>query len=70
MRRIQSLLDYVSRIPRDGIAAAISELQQGAPDWDRETKMIIHLLLTRWAAEDPDAAIASLNTIEASKRRS
>lgn len=68
MRRIQSLLDFVSRIPRDGIAAAISELQQGAPEWDRETKMIIHLLLTRWAAEDPDAAIASLNTIEASKR--
>jgi hypothetical protein len=68
MRRIQSLMDYVSHIPRDGIAAAISELQQGSPEWDRETKMIIHLLLTRWAAEDPDAAIASLNTIEASKR--
>jgi len=64
MLRIKALLGLVGRVPVEGLAEAARELREGSPDWDPEAKMLIHLLLTRWATEDPDGAFASLNRLQ------
>lgn len=60
MARIDALVDYVKRLPPDQIGEALAELRAGADKWDPESRLLAHLLLTRWAQEDPDAAFASL----------
>jgi hypothetical protein len=64
MLRIKALIDFVGRVPVWGFAEAVRELREGSPDWDPEAKMLRHMLLTRWAREDPDGAFASLNHLQ------
>jgi hypothetical protein len=60
MARIDALLAFVKNVPVDQIGGILKELQMGADKWDPGTRLLAHLLLTRWAQEDPDAAFASL----------
>ncbi len=64
MDRIRALLGYVDGLATAEIPGAIEQLRQGAPEWDPEAKMLVHMLLTRWAREDPDAALASLANLD------
>ena len=64
MRRIRALLAYVDRLDPGDLPAALDELRKGSPEWDPEAKMLAHMLLTRWAQEDPDAAFASLDSMD------
>lgn len=61
--RLQGLVDYVNRLPASQLRQAIAELEQSSPEWDPESKLILHMMLTRWAREEPDAAFASLDTL-------
>jgi RNA polymerase sigma factor (sigma-70 family) len=64
MLRIKALIDFVGRVPVWGFSEAVRELREGSPDWDPEAKMLGHMLLTRWAREDPDGAFAGLNQLQ------
>jgi hypothetical protein len=66
--RLQGLMEYVNGLSWDKLRAAIAELQESTPEWDPEAKFVLHMMLTRWAKEDPDAALASLDTIEPKNR--
>lgn len=66
--RLRGLLDYVNRLPASKLRDAISELEDFSPEWDPESKVIMHMMLTRWAREEPDAAFASLDTLGAKNR--
>ncbi len=60
IRRVRALLAYAESIDLADIPAALQELRESAPEWDQEAKMLAQLLLTKWAQEDPDGALASL----------
>jgi len=64
MNRIRALLAYVDGLSADELPDAIKELRRSAPEWDPEARMLVHMLLTRWAREDPDAAFASLENLD------
>lgn len=59
--RLQLLHKFGSEISISEIPDALDLLHQKTPEWDSESKMLIHLLITRWAKADPKAAFASLD---------
>ncbi len=63
MHRIKALLSYAETLATDEIPGVLTALRNGTPEWDMEAKMLSHVLLTRWAREDPDAAYTSLETM-------
>lgn len=62
--RTEALLNYVKNLSAAEIPDALDELRQGTPHWDQEGKFFAHMLLSKWARLDPDAALASLNGID------
>ncbi|WP_435895030.1 hypothetical protein [Oceaniferula spumae] len=62
--RTQALLDYVKNLPASEIPEAIAELRRSTPHWDQEGKFFAHMLISKWARLDPDAALASLKEID------
>lgn len=58
--RIRALLAYAENVPVTDIAEAIRQLRASSPEWDPDARTAIHLLLTRWAREAPEQALASL----------
>ena len=66
--RMRALLDFVAQIPPDALPSALKEIRDNSPDWDPEAKVVLHLLLTRWAQQDPEAALASLNSLDPKKQ--
>jgi len=64
VNRIRALMEYAEQIPTDAIASVLKDLREGTPEWDPEAKIVMHMLLTRWARESPDAAYASLNSLD------
>ncbi len=65
--RLRALLAYADDVPTAEIAAAVQLLRASSPDWDPDTRAAIHLLLTRWAREAPEQALASLRTLDPTK---
>lgn len=68
MSRMRGMLDFVEGMPARSIPGALKQLRERTPEWDNEGKMLAHMLLTRWAKEEPDAAFASLATLDLNKR--
>ena len=68
VNRMRALLDFVAQIPSGDILSSIHDLRENSPDWDPEAKVVLHLLLTRWAQQDPEAALASLNSLDPKKQ--
>ena len=66
--RIRALIAFADEVPTGEIAAAIQQLRASSPDWDPDTRAAIHLLLTRWASEAPEQALASLQTLDPTKQ--
>ncbi len=66
--RVHALLEFVDGVPTSGLTDALKQLREGAPEWDPEAKMAIHLLLTRWAREAPEEALAGLRTLNPGKQ--
>ena len=62
--RIAALLDFAENLSADQIPETLKNIRLSSPHWDPEAKMIAHLLLTRWAMDDPEAALASLKGID------
>jgi RNA polymerase sigma factor (sigma-70 family) len=67
--RLRLLHDYSLHLPSDRIPEALELLRSKTPEWDSESKMLTHLLLTRWAKTDPETAFASLNEASFSLER-
>ena len=67
MGRIRALLEFADTVPTGDIAAVVEELRNSTPEWDPDAKMLMRVLLTRWARENPDAALASLKTMDIKK---
>lgn len=65
--RIRSLIAFADTVPVTKIAETIKQLRDSSPDWDPDARAAIHLLLTRWATEAPDQALASLQTLDPTK---
>ena len=67
--RLRLLQAYSLDLPTDRIPEALELLRSKTPDWDSESKMLTHLLLTRWAKTNPKAAFASLDEAQFSLER-
>lgn len=67
--RIHLIQRYSIHLPVHRIPEALDLLRQKTPEWDTESKMLTHLLLTRWAKADPEAAFASLDNANFSLER-
>jgi RNA polymerase sigma factor (sigma-70 family) len=67
--RLRLLQAYSLDLPTDHIPEALELLRCKTPDWDSESKMLTHLLLTRWAKADTEAAFASLDDAQFSLER-
>jgi len=67
--RIESLHDFAKSIPSARITDALELLRLKTPEWDSEAKILAHLLLSRWAKEDPESAFASLNDADFTNSR-
>ncbi|MEN8772293.1 MAG: hypothetical protein ABF379_04030 [Akkermansiaceae bacterium] len=65
--RIASLLEHAEGLRSSEIPQALEDIRQSSPHWDPEAKMIAHILLTRWAIDDPEGALASLEGIDLGK---
>ena len=65
--RIAGLLKYAEGLGSSEIPQALEDIRQSSPHWDPEAKMITHILLTRWAIDDPEGALASLEGIDLGK---
>jgi hypothetical protein len=66
VKRMKLLLEYAEILSPDQIPAMLAALND-QPKWGKgnpETEMIKHMLLTRWAQANPDAALASLTNFE------
>lgn len=64
LHRIRALVEYAEQLPSEAIADALDDLREGTPDWDPEAKLVMHMLLTRWARESPEAAYARLDSLD------
>jgi hypothetical protein len=62
--RIDQLLAFADSRSIDQLPGVLGELRGSAPEWDPEARMATHLLLIRWARGDPDAAFASLDSLD------
>lgn len=67
--RLRLLHDYSLQLSTNHISEALELLRSKTPEWDSESKMLTHLLLTRWAKADPEAAFSSLDTANFSLER-
>jgi hypothetical protein len=67
-RRLETLMAHVTALPLSDLPGAIENLRRTAPDWDPEAKAALHFMLTRWAREDPEAALASLDQLGSRQR--
>jgi RNA polymerase sigma factor (sigma-70 family) len=67
MSLIRAMLEFADTVPIGDIASVIEELRNSTPEWDPDAKMLMRVLLTRWASENPDAALASLKTMDIKK---
>ena len=65
--RIAGLLKYAEGLSSSEIPQALEDIRQTSAHWDPEAKMIAHILLTRWAIDDPEAALASIEGIDLGK---
>ena len=65
--RLCSLTDYVEGLAPHQIADAFFELKN-SPHWWPEVQFLRQLLLSRWAQEDPNAALASLERLSTRER--
>lgn len=68
LERTAQLLAYVKSLAPDEIEGALKEVRTTTPYWDPDGKMLAHLLLTRWAKTDPEAALASLANVDLKKQ--
>ncbi len=68
LERTAQLLAYVESLAPDEIEGALADLRATTPYWDPDGKMLAHLLLTRWAKTDPEAALASLANVDLKKQ--
>jgi RNA polymerase sigma factor (sigma-70 family) len=59
--RLQLLQQFGTRLSIHQIPQTLDLLRQKTPEWDGESKMLTHLLLTRWTKADPEAAFDLLN---------
>ncbi|MEZ5304219.1 MAG: hypothetical protein R3F11_26790 [Verrucomicrobiales bacterium] len=64
LARLRSLLAFAEDIPPDQIPGALEQIRESTPEWDPEAKLAAHLLLSRWGAADPDAALAYLEKVD------
>ncbi len=67
--RLWLLHDYSLQLSTKHISEALELLRSKTPEWDSESKILTHLLLTRWAKADPEAAFGSLDTANFSLER-
>lgn len=67
--RLRLLHDYSLQVSINHISEALELLRSKTPEWDAESKILTHLLLTRWAKADPEAAFGSLDTADFSLER-
>ncbi|MDG2400553.1 MAG: sigma-70 family RNA polymerase sigma factor [Akkermansiaceae bacterium] len=67
--RLRLLHDYSLQLSTNHISEALELLRSKTPEWDSESKILTHLLLTRWAKADPEAAFSSLDTANFSLER-
>ena len=67
--RLRLLHDYSLQLSTNQISEALELLRSKTPEWDSESKILTHLLLTRWAKADPEAAFSSLDTANFSLER-
>lgn len=67
--RLHLIQRYSIHLSIHRIPEALDLLRQKTPEWDSESKMLTHLLLTRWAKADPEAAFASLDITNFSLER-
>jgi len=67
--RLWLLHDYSLQVSTNHISEALELLRSKTPEWDSESKILTHLLLTRWAKADPEAAFGSLDTANFSLER-
>ena len=65
--RISALLEFAENLSPEDIPDALKKIREASPHWDPEAKMIAHILLTRWAIDDPEGALASLKGIDLMK---
>ena len=65
--RITALLEFAESLNPGDIPDALKKIREASPHWDPEAKMIAHILLTRWAIDDPEGALASLKGIDLMK---
>ena len=71
IKRMKLLLEYAESISPNQIPAMLAALS-GQPKWGKgnpETEMIKHMLLTRWAQSDSDAAYESLTNFSFKQNR-
>ncbi len=69
MKRIRMLVAFVENLDPDELPNILEDLREGSASWDQDTQMVAHMLLTRWAKADPDAAFASLNDLDFKNQR-
>ena len=67
--RLRLLHDYSLQLSTNQISEALELLRSKTPEWDSESKILTHLLLTRWAKADPEAAFSSLDRANFSLER-
>lgn len=61
MDRYEAILAFVRGLPIDQIPETLDSIREsGGKKLDAEGRLLTELLLTRWGAEDPEAAFASL----------
>ena len=67
--RLHLIQKFSLSLPIHQIPDSLKLLREKTPHWDSESKILTHLLLTRWAKADPEAAFASLDDAHFSLER-
>lgn len=65
--RLKNILEYADGLPSDEIPDVLAALRQSMGK-GKELEVISHVLLTRWAQSDPDAAYACLSDFSYKKK--
>ena len=60
LARYEAMIAFVRGINPGELEATLAEIRMGFLHEGAEGRLLAHLLLTRWAQEDPEAALASL----------
>ena len=69
MMRMRKLVAFVENLDPEEIPSILEDLRKGSAAWDQDTQMVAHMLLTRWAKADPEAAFASLDDLDFKNQR-